>query len=126
MDVVERAARVLQRALQIPGARAIVRIPEQAVAEVLGCTEVSACGAWLRIGVEQSSHIHLKAAAIRHIRLSIGEDRNAAVEVVGAGELVLLRVSFSQTNPARPHHYLADRRAEVERAFAGLPRGSDA
>ncbi|MCG8424126.1 MAG: hypothetical protein MJE77_40045 [Proteobacteria bacterium] len=111
---------VLSDALAFPDVRIIVRAHDAAIAEVIGPRAVGGGEQWLRIGEESASHVHLKRSAIRAVRFVQPDGRNAAVEVVGADQALLLRVSFGRTNPARAEKYLPERRRAVEARFGSL------
>src|SRR5262249_2107575 len=94
----------IESALNFPDISVIVRSPS-AIAEVRGPVKVRPGKEWRTLGEESGSHVHARLTDLRAIRFRQPPDGNAALEVVGDQESVLMRISFRGTNRARPENF---------------------
>jgi len=115
---------ILEFALSLPETSLILR-NAGAIAEIRGPLPVRRGAAWLTLGDEGGTHVHLKAADIRRCVFSDPPDANAALTVLGPGDGPLCKISFRGTNPLRA---TADGRARaiaVKEHFGHLQAADD-
>jgi hypothetical protein len=91
---------ILEFALSLPETSLILR-NAGAIAEIRGPLPLRRGPAWLTLGEEGGSHVHVKAADIRGCVFSDPPDANAALTVLGPDNGPLCRISFRGTNPLR-------------------------
>jgi hypothetical protein len=91
---------ILEFALSLPETSLIIR-NGAAIAEIRGPLSLRRGPAWLTLGEEGGTHVHLKAADIRRCVFSDPPDANAALTVLGPDGGPLCKISFRGTNPLR-------------------------
>jgi hypothetical protein len=91
---------ILEFALGLPETSLILR-SAGAIAEIRGPLPLRRGPAWLTLGDEGGTHVHLKAADIRGCVFSDPPDANAALTLLGRDDVPLCKISFRGTNPLR-------------------------
>ncbi len=115
----ERIVALLEAALALAEISVIVR-SAGAIAEVRGPLTVRQGAEWVTLGEEGGSHVHLKIQNVRALHYRESDDSNAALELLGAGDELLCRISFRGTNPARMESYNRERVNDVRARFGRL------
>lgn len=91
---------LLRDALALDGTRCSVRT-DGAIAEVLGPLELRRGDAWLTLGADGGSHVHVRSADVAALRFTAPPDGNAALEVVNAAGARLCRIGFARADRER-------------------------
>src|SRR5688572_27179221 len=91
---------ILEFALSLPDTSLIIR-NAGAIAEIRGPLPLRRGAAWLTLGEEGGTHVHLKAGDIHGCVFSDPPDANAALTLLGPDDGPLCKISFRGTNPLR-------------------------